>query len=242
MQVSWEMMPGFVGGFLIVWFACLLVAWLYSRKKDWNKRSLPAYENFKENLLSQPADAKIILIPGSVSILSPDQVVVVEHCQRMLLKNREFFNGHDCEIFVSCPFKYEILHEFVRTNDIKVGIDFLSPDWTGFCMASMGNISRKKPALTFFNSLSAIESLFWGDTANCTGSTFITSAEPAGLPEAAIVSTSMTICEEMYALPAYEEEKPVERIFLLASDLVRATIILVIIVFSLSETYVSLFK
>lgn len=242
MKVPWEMMPGFVGGFLIVWFACLLVAWLYCRKKEWQKRSLPAYEVFKEALLSQPEDARIVLIPGSLSLLAADQIVVFEHFQRLLLQNREFFNRHKVEIFVGCPFKFEILREYTLSNDIQVKIDFLSPDWAGFLMAGMGNINRKEPGITFFNSLSSIESLIWGDTANNTGKTFITSAEPVSLPESAVVSTSMIICEEMYALPAYEEEKPIDRVFMLASDLVRASIILVIIVFSLSETWVNFYK
>lgn len=241
MRISWLYMHTYVGVFLGLFFGCLVVSWLIIKYKDWQKREILAYTDFKKDLFAT-SDQQVLMLPGTISIFSPEQVIALEHCQRLLLKEKDQFQNIRTDILVACPFKYAILTDFITEHSIKARVEFLSIDGTSFVSAALGYIDRTEPAVTFLNGAFGIECLMLGDTANNYGVTYQGSDQKSPLSDGAFVAKGLFICEEMYALPSFEGETMPDKVFLLANDLCRALIICIIIFFSTRSTFIELVK
>ena len=229
----------YVAYYLGIFVVLLGIAWSLIKFRGWKKYEIQKYQDFKKEIFATQ-EQSIVLLPGSTNIFSSEQVVAINHCQRLLLKNKSAFETVSTSIITNCPFKHEILQEFISTHSINAKIEFLSPEYQSFTMASMGFIDRNKPAVTLINGTLGIESLLLGEIASQSGSVYQGSDSYQSLSDAAPVSKEQFICEEMYSLPAYESEEPADLVFLLAGNLSRALIIIAILGFSIKETIAAL--
>lgn len=213
------------------------LAWIISRKTKWEKREIQGYNAFKANVFNRD-NQKLILIPGNYSFFSAEQVIALEHCQRFLIENKNSFAHVEINILVSCPFMYEILQNYISVNNINANIDFIALEQFGFIMAAMGIMSRTQPTVAFNNSVFGVEGLMIGEACNEFGDYYLGSTHFSALADGSVSAKHLLMSEEVFALPAYENEKPVDKIFLIASDICRLIIIIIIIFGSIKATII----
>ncbi|PKL47980.1 MAG: hypothetical protein CVV42_10880 [Candidatus Riflebacteria bacterium HGW-Riflebacteria-2] len=232
MELSWQMRRELVQYVAAVYLILLFIFWLIRAKLPQKPRHIDAYDDFKEQFAAADGQ-KILLIPGTTSILDTEQTIIMSHCLRFLENHGSDLAQRELTLLVSCPFKYGYLQDFLQDRNIKANLDFLAFDTISFLYAAAGAAERQKPSVTFLSGAFGMENLVLGETVSRHGSIHNACADFSSLPDAVVVANGTIIGEELYALPASESPTTTDKIFLAVNEALKLITIATILIGSI---------
>lgn len=232
MELSWQTRRLLVQYVAAVYMILLFIFWLIRAKLPQQPRKIEAYDDFKEKFTAA-ANQQILFIPGTTSIIDPEQTVIMSHCMRFLERHSSDLAQRELTLLVSCPFKYGYLQDFLQSRNIRANVDFLAFDTISFLYAAAGAAERQKPSVTFLAGAFGMENLVLGETVSCHGSIHTACSDFSSLPDAVVVANGTVIGEELYALPASESATTADRIFLAVNEALKLITIATILIGSI---------
>jgi hypothetical protein len=227
----------FIGFYLVL----LAISCLILRKRGLEPREIEAYEDYIADFEGDEA-REILLIPGSLNLLSVTQTVAFSQCLKFLTNFKDELKSKNVTIAVTCPFKYSYLCEHIDLHQLNAKVEFLALDQASFIMAGMGFIERNSPNLTFFCGSFGYEVLILGEVAGCHGNFYSAPENVSSLPDATVASKDVVMGEELFALPYWEKTEEsdfADKVFFLTNDIVKALIILGILFGSAYQGYLT---
>ncbi len=101
MEQSWQTKRELVQYVAAVYMILLFIFWLIRAKLPQQTRKIEAYDDFKERFAAA-ANQQILFIPGTTSIIDPEQTIIMSHCMRFLERHSNDLAQRELTLLVSC--------------------------------------------------------------------------------------------------------------------------------------------